>query len=59
MSEPTHSPGGQKALAVIRASGHVIVDADLAVPELVTLAVMFVTCSTLVPIVLLLPEESA
>jgi len=38
MSEPTTSPGGQKALAIIRASGHVIVDADLPVPELVTLA---------------------
>ena len=38
MSEATPSPGGQKALAIIRASGHVIVDADLAVPELVSLA---------------------
>jgi hypothetical protein len=38
MSDATSSPGSQKALSVIRASGHVIVDADLPVPELVTLA---------------------
>jgi len=38
MSDAPPSPDGPKALTVIRASGHVIVDADLPVTELVTLA---------------------
>lgn len=38
MPETAHSPACRKALALIRASGHVIVDADLGAPDLVTLA---------------------
>jgi len=38
MTAPPLSPHGRKALALIRASGHVIVDADLPTTELVTLA---------------------
>jgi hypothetical protein len=38
MSDALLTPSCRKALALIRASGHVIVDADLPVQELVTLA---------------------
>ncbi|MEO8509041.1 MAG: hypothetical protein ABI593_15555 [Betaproteobacteria bacterium] len=38
MSDADLSPASRKALAVIRASGHVIVDADLPASDLVALA---------------------
>jgi len=38
MTEAALTQGSRKALALIRASGHVIVDADLPVHDLVTLA---------------------
>ena len=38
MSESTFSPACRKALALIRASGHVIVDANLGAADLRTLA---------------------
>ena len=38
MTEASLTPACRKALALIRASGHVIVDADLPFQDLVTLA---------------------
>ena len=38
MSETVHTPACRKALAIIRASGHVIVDANFSASDLLVLA---------------------